>query len=81
MKDNKGHPKNFIYFDTTKTYLCPMIRSNTAYPNEIEDIVEVRLEENSHGYFVYAINPGYDTKYFYDRYLQWLFYTNYIKEI
>lgn len=81
MQDNKNHPKDFIYFDTSKTYLCPMIRSETVYLNEIEDIIEVKLEKDRYGYFVYAINSGYEVKYFYDKYLEWLFYTGYIKDI
>lgn len=81
MKDNNKHPRDFKYFDTSKTYLCPMIRETTEYPNEVEDIVEVRLQEERYGYFINAIKPGYQSKYFYDKYLSWLFYTNYIKEV
>ena len=81
MKDNKGHPKDFKYFDTTIKYQCPMIREDSAYPNEIEDIVEVVLEEERYGYFIKSTKPGYRTKYFYDKYIDWLFYTKYIKEV
>lgn len=81
MKYNKKQPKDFIHFDTSKTYACPMIRSDSKYPNEIEDIVEVKLVEDSLGYFVDSIQPGYERKYFYDKYLDYLFHRNYIKEI
>lgn len=80
MKNNKEKSKDLIYFDTSKTYICPMIRKGTIYPNEIEDEVEVRLQPAAGGYDIHAIKSGYDKKYFYDNYLQWLFYTGYIKE-
>ena len=81
MKNTKGNLKNFIHFDTTKTYMCPMIREDSVYPNEIEEIVEVKLVEVKNGYDIISLKPGYKSKYFYDKYLDWLFYTNYIKEV
>lgn len=77
---HKKQPKNFIYFDTSKTYLCPMIRKDSSYPNEIEDIVEVKLEMDRYGYTVRALSNQYHDKYFYDLFLNWLFYTKYITE-
>lgn len=77
---NKKQPDNFIYYDTSKVYLCPMIRKDSEYPNEIEDTIEVKLEEARYGYDVIPLVDGYHKKYFYDLFLRWLFHTKYIVE-
>ena len=79
MSDRKK-PKNFIYYDTSKTYICPMIRKDSKYPNEIHEPTEVKIEMDRYGYFLRPLSNEYHFKYFYDQYLRWLFYTNYIKE-
>ena len=68
--------KQLIKFDTFKTYICPMIRSNTKVPNEVSDIVEVTISANKDGYVLRAIKEGYKLKFFYDTYLEWLFYNS-----
>lgn len=74
----KKQPKNFKYFDTSITYMCPMIRKDSKYPNEVDEITEVILKEDYLGYWLIPLNNDYNKKFFYDLYLDWLFYTKYI---
>lgn len=78
MAKTKKFPKDMKMFDCTLTYRCPMIRKDSCYPNEIEDVVEVKLRADRYGYFVEALKEGYHNKFFYDLYLDWLLYTKYI---
>lgn len=79
MKQMK-HPKNFKFFDTSKTYICPMIKKDSKYPNEVDEPTEVKLEVDKLGYWLIPLSDDYNKKYFYDLYLDWLFYTKYITE-
>ena len=78
MGKQKEQPTNFKYFDTNTIYSCPMIRKSTSYPNEVEDVIDVKLEMDRYGYKVIPMEDGYHSKYFYDLFLDWLFYTKYI---
>lgn len=63
-------------------YYCPMIRENTFYPNELEDIVEIEFVAipSLNGYNLIPKKKGYKTKFFYSDYIEWLIYTNYIRK-
>ena len=78
MDRSKKFPKDMKMFDCSKTYRCPMVRTNRDPRIQIEDIIEVKLEPYKYGYFLIPQKEGYDRKFFYDLYLDWLFYTKYI---
>lgn len=81
MAKVKKLPKDMKIFDCKAIYKCPMIREDSAYPNEIEDLVEVKLTMKKYGYQVNSVLPGYKPKFFYDLYLDWLLYTKYITKV
>ena len=62
----KKQPKNFKYFDTSKIYICPMIRKDSTYPNEIDEVTEVTLKEDYLGYWLVPLSNDYNKKFFYD---------------
>lgn len=66
--------------DLNAVYRCPMVRTGTKYPNEIEDIIDVKFVPYRFGgaYNIIPLEDGYDTKFFYDLYVDWLLYTKYI---
>lgn len=81
MENTKEFPKDMRMFDTEVIYELPMIRSETAKTaNKIEDTVECYITAHKYGYYVNSIQPGYNTKFFYDTYFEWLLKTGYIKQ-
>lgn len=79
MKKNRL-PVNLDKIDLNAIYQCPMLRTGTKYPNEIEDIIDVKIEiaKVGLGYDIIPLKEGYDKKFFYDYYIEWLFYEKYI---
>lgn len=64
-------------------YCCPMIREDSFYPNEVEDIIEIDFiaRPQLNGYHLIPKVPGYREKFFYSDYIEWLIHTGYIKEV
>lgn len=73
MAKTKTAKKPFIPFDESKTYLFGMRKKGTplTFP---EDIVRVKIENLPKQYSVriYSEEPGYEDKYMFDLYLDWL---------
>ena len=68
-------------FDTNLIYILPMIRSDSPkFGEKIEDTVECYITAYKYGYYAYSIQSGYDRKFFYDNYFEWLLKTGYIKQ-
>lgn len=69
--------------DTNGIYECPMVRKNSYYPNELEDIVQIKFVpyKFGYGYNLIPLNNNYKQKFFYDVYIGWLLYTGYIKRV
>lgn len=61
-------------------YLCPMVRKDSKYPDEVVEVAEVRIERypGGGGYNVIALSDQYVKKFFYDNYLAFLLYTKFI---
>lgn len=66
--------------DCNKIYILPMIRSNSKYPNEVEDLVECTVLHSKDGYRFKSTVEGYDDKLFVDSYVEFLIFTNYITQ-
>lgn len=70
--------ENEIDFDGI--YICPMVRKDSTYPNEVSELTEVKIVRypGGGGYNVVPISNDYGQKFFYDNYLAFLLYTKYI---
>lgn len=69
--------------DLNCVYECPMIRKGTHYPYEIEDVVKFKFKPYTYGkgYNLIPLDDNHLPKFFYDLYIDWLLYTNYIKKV
>lgn len=76
-KTTKKTKKPFIAMDDTKIYMFGMRKKGTplTYP---EDTVKVKIENqpNSYSIRIYSVEPGYEDKYIFDLYADWLCDTN-----
>ena len=79
----KRLPVNLDKIDLDAVYRCPMVRSNSKYPDEIEHIIDVKIQVHAYGlgYDIVPLVDGYDTKFFYDLYIDFLFYRGYIVKV
>ena len=79
----KRLPVNLDKIDLDAVYRCSMVRSDSKYPNEVSDIIDVKIEVHPYGlgYDIVPMVDGYDRKFFYDLYIDFLFYTGYITKV
>lgn len=70
----------YIYFDTSKKYVLPMLKLDvTPYIENEEKVSGVTIKQDeSTKFFVRASKEGYQDKWFADRSFDWLLYTGYI---
>ena len=66
--------------DFDAIYMCPMVRKDSKYPDEVVELTEVKIERDfgGGGYNVIALSDDYVRHFFYDNYLAFLLYTKYI---
>ena len=76
--------ENKTPIDINATYVCPMIRKDSCWPNEIDELTMIKIEPYEYG-GMYKLIPldqdTYNIKYFYDKYMDWLFHTAYIRKL
>lgn len=77
MKKNKKDKTPFISFDESKTYLFGMRKAGTRldYPEEMKR-VKIQNLPKQYTIRIYTEDPGYEDKYMFDLYLDWLIDTN-----
>lgn len=75
--------ENKTPIDFNAVYLCPMIIKGDKFAPQQDEITEIKIEPYEYGY-MYKLIPlneeRYNIKYYYDNYMDWLFYTGYIKK-
>ena len=66
--------------DFDSIYLCPMVRKDSKYPDEVVELAEVKIEKYSGGggYNIVPLSNEYIQAFFYDNYLAFLLYTKHI---
>ena len=76
--------ENKIPIDLDAIYECPMILKDSEYPYEKDEITQIKIEPYEYGgmYVLIPLNKEkYNIKYYYDKYMDWLFYTGYIRKL
>lgn len=70
--------KFYNSIDFNKVYYCNMVDKQS----QEESVQPVRIIacEDKIGYKLLPVNDDFEEKYFYDSYLEWLFYIKYISE-
>jgi hypothetical protein len=70
-------PKHLDKIDLDAIYLCNMVIKGTKEEELAE--VKIQISSDNKGYNIIPLNRDrYDTKFFYDLYIDWLLYTKYI---
>lgn len=82
MAKKKKVPVFMEHIDPQKTYYCNMVRENTRKCGNPEDLIPINIypSDDGIGYDLIPKVEGYETKYFFDLLMEFLFFTRYISE-
>ena len=83
MRKKKKPERTYATFDTSVKYIMPMlpveVGTRRTYENEVKDVVVSIYQEPKTG-DVRASADGYQDKWFYAMFFEWLLYTKYVKK-
>lgn len=80
-KKNKKYNPELIYFNTQHTYSIPLVKEGlNRYVDNEERVDDVVITQDLKTGYIKTFKEGYQSKWFMDKYFEWLLYTGYIKE-